>query len=218
MRQIFFLWIGAIFAGGVFLLGGFSVVLADSVGQEKVFFVDSAFDAQGRTTLSASLEKITDQLYFYIEDSWWSSLSLSVQNQTLSSLGQLADQFEKQTYPALTRVYGTENNPGVDGDSRITILVHRMKDARSGYIRTADGYTHFEAAQTNEREMFYFAADSVQSPMGNALFAHEFMHLIYMNQKELKLGVKESVWMQEGYAEIAPTIAGYSDRFSGSYL
>jgi len=191
---------------------------ADSLGQTENFFVDASFDTTERSELTASLRKLTGKFYFYMEDEWWNPLSFEGRNVALAALGNIAERFEEQTYPKLTRIFGTENIPGVDNDTRITVLVHRMDAGSRGYVRTGDGYTRLEVPESNEREMFYVSTTGIESPRADAFFAHEFLHLIYFNQKELKQGVQEDVWIQEGLAEVAPTIAGLADPFEESYL
>lgn len=210
-----------LFVCAIAVLGIPQGAAADSLSQSETFFVDTSFDAKERTEVPATLQKLTDKFYFYMEDEWWSALSLQERNVALASLGSIAQRFEEETYPALTRLFGTENIPGVDSNSRITVLVHRMQDESTGiagYVRTADGYTRLAAPESNEREMFYIGTGGLENPRANAFFAHEFMHLIHFNQKEVKQGVQEDVWVQEGLAEVAPTIAGVANPFEESYL
>lgn len=204
-----------------FLLAALAVpasAVADSLGQTETFFVDKAFDQEGRSQVSATLQKITSKLYFYIEDTWWEKLSLQERNNALSVLSAAAEIFEETTYPKLTKLFGTENLPGIDGDTHITVLVHRMDTTAGGYVRTADGYSKLAVPESNEREMFYFAASKTESPHIDSLFAHEFMHLIQFNQKTRMQGIEEQIWVQEGLAELGPTLAGLEKEFEGSYL
>lgn len=43
------------------------LVKAQTVGQQVNFFIDSSYDLQGRKELSATLIKITNKLYFFVD-------------------------------------------------------------------------------------------------------------------------------------------------------
>ena len=191
---------------------------ADTLSQQSSFFIDSDFDESERSEVASTLRKVTNQLYFYVEDAWWNLLSVQRRNDILGSLDTLALNFEGEIYPSLTGLFGTENNPGIDEDSHITVLIHRMKENIRGYFNTADGYTKFETSTTNEREMVYLAVEGIETPLAKSYLAHEFAHLIYFNQKEVKQNISDEIWIQEGFAELAPTFVGYDDNFEGSYL
>lgn len=209
--------IGLILSAGI-LLGFPFFVFADSIGQQVVFSVDEDFDAQERSELPASLRKISDQLYYYIEDGWWNSSSVQRRNDVLEALDNLTVHFENEIYPALTALFGKERRPGIDQDDHITVLIHAMDENARGYFNTADGRTKFEAPGSNEREMVYLNLKDIETELAKSYLAHEFMHLIYFNQKEILRGVSDDVWIQEGYAELAPTLAGYDEEFEDSYL
>ncbi|MBU1015374.1 hypothetical protein KKI17_02970, partial [Patescibacteria group bacterium] len=53
---------------------------ADSLEQQEAFSVDFSLDAEGRTKLTATLRKMSEKLYFYVEDAWWGSLSFDERN------------------------------------------------------------------------------------------------------------------------------------------
>ncbi len=193
-------------------------VFADSLEQQVLFTVDPRFDVKGRSELLASLRKITKQLYFYVEDEWWGIVSDKQRTEILGNFEILASDFSDEIYPTLTGIFGQENRPGIDGDERITILVHRMRDQAKGYVTSDDGYTKFEAPGSNEREMVYLSEEAVSSTLAQSYLAHEFTHLLYFYQKQLKQTTPDEVWIQEGFAEVAPTLLGYDNEYAGSYL
>ena len=192
-------------------------VEADVIDQQVTFFVDPSYDLPKRNELAATLRKVTPQMYFYVEDSWWNGLNSQQANALLVSLAQLGTTFERDVYPLVTGFFGQENTPGVDRDSHITVLVHEMREDVRGYVRTADAYTRAESQRSNEREMIYLAASRVTSSLASSYLAHEFTHLVYLNQKELLRGVEDDVWIQEGFAEISPLLAGGTE-VSKEYL
>jgi len=193
-------------------------VSADSLSQQVVFSVDSDFDLHRRSEVSGSLRKITDQLYFYIEDAWWNSHSVQRQIEMSAAFSQLALHFEEEIYPTLTAIFGKEAKPGIDNDTHITIFIHEMKDRARGYVNTADGYTKFQVPRSNEREMVYLNLDGIETPLAESYLAHEFMHLIHFNEKEIKKNLVDDIWFQEGLAELAPTLVGYDNNVEQSYF
>ncbi|MEK7509942.1 MAG: hypothetical protein AAB567_00060 [Patescibacteria group bacterium] len=193
-------------------------VFADVLSQRVVFLVDPEFDFQKRSMVAASLQVITDDLYFYIEDEWWNSLPPEGKQEVGEALGRLGVHFQQEIYPTLTKIFGSENRPGVDKDAHITVLIHRMKQGAKGYFNTADGYPKLQAPRSNEREMVYLGSDAIGTPLAKNYLAHEFMHLIYFNQKERIRGISDEIWMQEGFAELAPWFVGYEKEFEESYF
>ncbi|MBI2642468.1 MAG: peptidoglycan-binding protein [Candidatus Wildermuthbacteria bacterium] len=195
-----------------------SVSEAASFGQVQKFLVDPAFDVSGREEFNAVLVNETSQLYIQVEQDWWNSLDAVSQSVLQNNLQLLAGEFERTIHPTLTSVFGLEWFPGVDGDPKITILVHRMKKGAAGYFREVDEHLKLEFPDSNEKEMLYLASDFINTSLAKAALAHEFTHLITYNQKERLLKIREEAWLDEMRAEYAPTLLGYNTIFEGSNL
>lgn len=193
-------------------IGG--IAHAETVGEKRAFFVDVNHDIIAREKINAVLVKATTKVYFYADESWWNFTS---QNEAYAAIDSLGSEFENTIYPKLTSKFGQEWSPGIDNDRRITILFHQMKEDSSGYFRSNDEYSKLQVTDSNEREMIYINANSVKSQIAKSLIAHEFTHLITFNQKNNN-GAIEDVWLNEARAEYAPTLLGYNDPYSGSYL
>ena len=161
---------------------------ADSLGEERTFFLDSSFDAEGRDNLLAVLERENEHLYFYIDSEWWRDLSAKERSEINSALDTLGDVFNSQIYPTLVGTFGSEWKPGIDGDNKITVLLHPMRKGIKGYFRIADEYFKFQVPRSNEREMVYLSSDYITDSRMKSYLAHEFQHLITFNQKERKYG------------------------------
>lgn len=104
-----------ILSGCFFSLNAYSATL----GENKIFHIDPAYDASQRKEISATLRKISNQLYFYIDNDWWEKLFFVDKEKANIALSDLADEFEKKIYPTLTLNFGSEWKPGIDGDERI---------------------------------------------------------------------------------------------------
>jgi len=194
------------------------IVLADVLGETKIFFVDSSYDILQREAISATLLKISNQLYFYIDDNFWRNLFSEERDRAMSSLSNLADEFERKIYPTLTSTFGSEWRPGIDGDNRITVLIHPMKKGAGGYFYSGNEYSRYQNPKSNEREMVYLNSDYITSSLIRSYLSHEFLHLINFNQKEKIFGIEEEVWLNEARAEYVPTFLGYDAEYQGSNL
>ena len=191
---------------------------ADVQGQQKSFFVESAYDVQSRTKILATLQRISENAYFYIENDWYKNLTEEKKSEVEQNLTNLAKEFDSKIYPTLTSTYGPEWRPGIDNDYHITVLFQQMKEGAAGYFRTQDEYQRVQAPDSNEREMVYLATKDLFSPMAKSYLAHEFTHLITFNQKDRLRGVEEETWLNEMRADYSPTLLGYNKDYQGSNL
>ncbi len=207
----------------IFLLGIVFLFLplfvsANYQGQIVKFFVDPTYDLSEREEISATLQKISLKAYFYIEDDWWGSLDYQKKREIDLALGNLGKEFYSKIYFTLTSTFGSEWKPGIDKESRITILIHPMKEEAGGYFNAGDEYAKAQNPKSNEREMIYLNADYITNSLAKSFLAHEFTHLITFNQKEKIWGVSEETWLNEARAEYAPTLIGYDNVYEGSNL
>ena len=202
----------------VFLLAIPFIVSAFSEGELRNFYIDSSYDLYDRSEITAYLIRTTDYLYFYIEKNWWESRSSKEQNEIRIALYDLGGEFKNKIYPVLTFNFGQEWRSGIDGDEKITVLLHPMKEGRAGYFRLSDEYYKLQAPTSNEREMIYLSSESIATSLAKSFLAHEFIHLITFNQKDRIRRVAEETWLNEARAEYVPTLLGHDDKYESSYL
>lgn len=194
------------------------ITKAVSLGQTANFSIEPSYDLNKREQISATLQKVGSNLYFYIDDNWWNSLDYQKKEEVKQALSSLDYEFYYKIYPILTSSFGSEWKPGIDKDEKITVLLHPMIEDAGGYFKSGDEYYRLQAPKSNEREMVYLNANYVSSPLFKGFLAHEFMHLISFNQKEETYGVQEEIWLNEARAEYASTFLGYDDEYQGSNL
>ena len=206
------LFLSLLLFGGVFAFG------ANAQAETQSFFVDSSYDASGRREIDATLVRSDSRLYFYVEKSWWDNRSTREQNDLRIALFELGQEFQNNIYPILTSTFGTEPKPGIDKDERITILIHPMVSEAGGYFRLGDVYEGAISPTSNKREMVYLNSEYIGKIEAKSFLAHEFTHLITINQKDLLKRVNEETWLNEARAEYAPTLLGYDDVYQGSNL
>lgn len=118
----------------------------------------------------------------------------------------------------MTANFGSEPKPGIDKDDRIAVLIHPMISDAGGYFNSGDVYSRFQNPKSNEREMVYLNSQHIGKPQAQSFLAHEFLHLITVNQKDLLRNVTEETWLNEVRAEYVPTLLGYDDIYPGSNL
>ena len=140
LRRYFFI--------AVFLLLAASVS-ADTLGQNQSFFISPQYDAQSRAQISATLMATSDHAYFYVEDGYWNSIGSDTRNQVLNWVASLGREFDNRIYPIETQFFGSEPNPGIDNDPRITILLSPLIENAGGYFDTANEYNKKQVPGSN---------------------------------------------------------------------
>ncbi len=199
-------------------LGIGSTTDAASIGEKRSFYVDRSYDIIARQQVTGVLQEIGRKAYFYIDENWWETMSLTEQSNIRSTLRGLSEEFDNNIYSKITETYGYEVRPGLDNDYLITILIHPMKESAGGYFNSGNQYSRLENPSSNEKEMIYLNSDYISTYLAKSFLAHELVHLISFNQKEVLRGVNEEVWLNEARADYAPTILGYDDNYLRSNL
>ncbi|MFQ6049996.1 MAG: peptidoglycan-binding domain-containing protein [Candidatus Paceibacterales bacterium] len=190
----------------------------ETLGNSVNFYIETSYDNLKRDQASTTLIKISPRAYWYIDDNWWNGLGENEKKEITKALDSLAEEFEIKIYPVLTENFGSEWNPGIDKDSRTTILIHPMSEEAGGYFNSADEYPKSQVPRSNEREMVYLNALHLKKSLAKSLLAHEFQHLIAFNQKERIYNVSEDIWLNEARSEYVPTLLGYDQDLAGSNL
>ena len=192
----------------------YSIPATQAQGVQNNFYVNPELDTTGRSKVASTLRYESVKAYFYVEDSYYADLSQAQRGQLSQKLSELALDFDEDIYPVLTRTYGAEPNPGIDGDSVITILITRMQSGTTGYFLPRNQQPRSAEPSSNEREMLYLNSDIIFTTYAKSHLAHEFVHLIGYEQK----GTSEEVWLSEAMSEYAPTLLGYNAPYQDSYL
>jgi len=173
-----------------------------------IFNIDSFYDISSRSQIEANLKYTGQNAYFYMaQDVWQDSWQLIIEN--------LSREFDQKIYPQITKIYGSEWRPGIDKDSKITILITPMLEDAGGYFNPLD---ETNSALSNRREMIYLNSANLENLMISSYLAHEFQHLINDYQKRNLRGVEEELWLNEALSEYAPSAAGLNYSYKGSYL
>ena len=176
------------------------------LGDQDTFWVTNV-DTVENFEATATLRYITPHMYFWIEN------GVDYDEDDLKRLG---DTFENQMYPIDREFFGSEPNPGIDGDPHIFILYVRGTGAsNAGYFSTPDQYNPLVKEYSNAHEMFFFNADNMDLGAEDTYgtLAHEFQHMIHSNTDG-----NETSWMNEGFSMVAELLNDYPIYFDYYYV
>ena len=167
-------------------------------GTHQSFWVNNV-DGDENVQIDATLQYVTDHVYFWVED------GARFQK---SRVKQLSDVFERQIYPRDREFFGSEWTPGVDEDEHLYILYAKnVGEHVAGYYSSIDEYTPLVNKYSNVHEMFILNAAGLdlRSTYALSVLAHEFQHMIHWHQDS-----NEETWLQEGLSELAAFLNGYT--------
>ena len=137
----------------------------------------------------------------------------------LEKMASSADRFAQQIYPQVRAFFGSEPNPGIDGDPRLHILhARRLGRGIAGYFSGADAFSSLANPFSNQKEMFSISLDWLLQlrdyDLYETVLAHEFQHMVHWHNDR-----NEETWVNEGLSELAQEVAGYPPDlgFAGVY-
>ncbi|NTU81094.1 MAG: hypothetical protein HGA45_17220 [Chloroflexales bacterium] len=178
-----------------------------SVGEVRAFYItDMASRVQSE--IQAELRYIGPVALMYVEQGL-------PYNQ--ADLEHAARAFEQEIYPRTREIFGSEAQPGVDGDLRITILNARDPSGGIlGYYSSQDSVPRQVNRYSNERDMFFMniAQLDFNNPAYLDVLAHEFQHMIHQHEQP-----SSAIWFNEGASQLSDDFNGFSSSaFASLYL
>ena len=189
--------------------------------QNQVIYLNQSYDLYNRSSINITQIKATNVAIFYADIDWWNNLSLSDQNNLQSKVYLMSSELEYKIKPTLNNIYGKEPDPIRGTDKRVNIILTPMINSIDGYIKTDDFMLRNSTPFSNEGNIIYLSANKIKLSPDNIVYsflAHEFTHLITYNQKYLKSGAHDDIWLEELRAEYSPTLLGYNQNWDSSYL
>ena len=122
------------------------------------------------------------------------------------TLQRIADKFDQEIYPKVREYLGDE--PDIDGDSRIFILLDDIRDyygSYLGYFWAGNEFSRSSIPLSNEKEILFVDIHRFMSNPSDSYgtIAHEFSHMInYNNGFDVVNGELKglSTWIDEGIA------------------
>ena len=190
------------------------------VGTERTFFAPD-FRSMQQYAVSAVLRGVGSFCYVFVEDSEWNTRVTAATVQAVIRAFDAAVPSDPQRgiYLTLTKHFGIP--PDIDGNGRIILLLLNIRDKdhasqfTAGFFNPADqnrgvlrhpGFRGFPI-RSNEAEILYIDTHPLNpnSETAHNVIAHEFQHII-----NWKHDPKEATWIDEGCAEYASFLCGYS--------
>ena len=167
------------------------------VGDRETFWILNS-DTIEYTQTTATLVYITPHSYFWAEDG-------AVVPQ--ADVKALMDTFENQIYPTDREFFGSEANPGVDGDPHVYVLyASNVGSNVAGYFYSSDAFHPLVNEYSNAHETFIISTDlDLAGEYVYSTLAHEFQHMIHYAADR-----NEESWMNEGFAEVGSFLNGYN--------
>ena len=171
------------------------------IGDPLIFHTDEG-------PVNATLVEVSEHAYFWVDDALYLD-ETAVRN--------AAEQLETAYYPRLSHLFGQPWDPGIDGDSRFSIL-HLAGSGdiyELGYFSDQDEYPKTLFSDSNEQEIIYLNMGQLE--IGSELYfgtlVHELQHLFQWN-----LDKNESTWFNEGISQLAEQYVGLDTALPDAYL
>ena len=116
------------------------------------------------------------------------------------------DTFENKIYPTDREFFGSEANPGVDGDPHIYVIyASSIGHNIAGYFSSSDSFNPLvKEYSTLMKPMCLGTSQDLGDQYTYATLAHEFVHMI-QNASDRN----DVSWMNEGFAEVGAFLNGY---------
>lgn len=177
------------------------------VGYTRPFYVTD-FDTNTQFEIEAELKYASPVVLMYVEQ------GLRYDQQDLERAAQT---FEQEIYPRTREIFGSELQPGVDGDLRITILNANDPSGQVlGYFSSQDSLPSSINRYSNEREMFFMNITLMpfDDPEYLQVLAHEFQHMIHSAEQP-----GSALWFNEASSQLAEDLNGFvGSGFINRYL
>jgi len=166
------------------------------VGDKEKFWIDNS-DTNEHSQIDATLRYVTPHSYFWAEDG-------AQLNE--SDMKALMDTFESKIYPTDREFFGSEANPGVDGDPHIYVVyASSIGHNIAGYFSSSDSYNPQVKEYSNAHETYVLGtSQDLGDQYTYATLAHEFVHMI-QNASDRN----DVSWMNEGFAEVGAFLNKY---------
>ncbi len=166
------------------------------VGAVQKFWLTDT-DTNENFQVDATLRYEGEHVYFWVEN------DVEFDQNDLDKLGET---FDQKIYGTNREFFGSEWNPGIDGDPRLYIVFVQNVGGVAGYFSSADEIPPAARPDSNGHEMFILSADYVDlgSTEAYGVLAHEFQHMIHYYRDR-----NEESWMNEGFSDLASFLNGY---------
>jgi hypothetical protein len=178
------------------------VTRALPIGTVDVFTIPNT-DTLQTSRIQAEIRAVGQHAYFWFDE--------AIRPDT-DELADMVTAFDEMYETAVT-LFGSENNPGIDGDPRLHIVhiapsaLCRADCGLAGYFSASNSLSTAVDANSNMREMFVMNAAQLGTDTYLTVLGHELRHMIEDNYDR-----GDSEWEVEGSAVLAEELLGYPDN------
>lgn len=164
-----------------------------AVGETDAFWTRD--ESNGFSQVQATLAHVGSSDYVYVTGGVQLDAAMAQ---------RISGEFDTVIYPRVRGSFGSEPNPGIDGDSRITILLVDDSGQVDGYF---DPRNLFHMDKSNEREMLVLNVHGLLAQGADlersfrqlaSTAAHEFQHMVHYAADPA-----EELWVTEGLSQYA---------------
>lgn len=179
-----------------------------TVGETQAFWVVNT-DENREFQVASTLRVVGEHIYLWVQ----SDVNLNVEE-----LQALANAFDETIYPNVRELWGSENTPGIDGDTRLYGLFTRgLGGSVAAYFSSRNALPKEAWANSNQHEMFLFNLDAIglfnlARADVESVVAHEFQHMIRDH-----VDPNEAIWLNEGFSSFTQLLQ-YQDAGSIPYF
>ncbi|MEM9775246.1 MAG: hypothetical protein AAF902_11750 [Chloroflexota bacterium] len=179
------------------------------IGDIEPFSVNN-FNINSYAVVNAELLGVSEHAYFWFDETAGNS------RPDLAAVVQVGEEFDA-IYKTVSSFFGTEKQPGIDGNLRVHILnaspltLCRSSEAQTsippcgllGYVSGLDGQPKAVNANSNQKEMFVMNGSFFGTSTYLSTLAHEYRHMIEANYDQNDID-----WEVEGSAMLAEDLVG----------
>lgn len=167
------------------------------VGDKEKFWILNS-DTVEHTQINATLLYVTDHSYFWAQDG---------ADVDQGDMKKLMDTFEEKIYPTDREFFGSESNPGIDGDPHIFVIyASGLGGNVAGYFNSSDSFNPLVQEYSNGHETYMLSTtQDLADEYTYGVLAHEFVHMIQFASDR-----NDVSWLGEGFAEVGVFLNGYN--------
>jgi len=165
--------------------------------------------------INAKLILISEHAYFW-QDVDSRAVNAFNQDAIIGDWISASRSFE-QSYQRVRSIFGSEENPGLDGDPRLFVVHSDGVGNEGGHFSQLDQLPAVVEPHSNEGQYFFISntwSSGIASAYYEEILAHEYQHMIHTN-----VDADEEGWLNEGLSMMAQQFAGLrGDNWVGEYL
>jgi hypothetical protein len=173
------------------------------VGDTRKFWIHNSSTFEFKQ-ITAELMFISKHAYFW-QDTESQPLNATGELATAEDWSAAGESFDT-SYERVRAVFGHEESPGLDGDTRLFVIHSDSLGNVGGYFGQADLLPQAIESHSNEGQYFFISntgSSGIASDYYKEVLAHEFQHMIHKN-----VDANEEGWMNEGLSMLAQQVAG----------